>query len=349
MKKIDKKKPVLVTGGTGYIASWIVKYLLDDKRHVRATVRDKTDKVKTGHLLKMGKETDGNLELHEADLLKEGAFQEAMEGCELVIHAASPFFISGIKEPGEQLIKPALEGTRNVLSSAGKTGTVKRVVLTSSMVAIYGDATDITKTANGVLTEEDWNTSSSISHQPYPYSKTLAEKEAWTIAENQDNWDLVTINPGFVLGPSLTRRIDSTSIDIMCSMLNGKYKQGVPDLYFPVVDVRTVARAHILAADNPKASGRHILVSETATMLQMGQMIKEKFQDYPIPKRLAPKPILYIIGPLQGLSWKYLKLNIGIPLKIDNSRSIEQLNVEYLPIKTTLQEHATQVIQDGLV
>ncbi len=350
MALIDKSKPVLVTGATGYIASWIIKYLIDEGFMVNGTVRNLTNKDKIAHLKEIGKKRKGNLQLFEADLLKPGSFSKAMQNCELVIHTASPFFVQGIKDPENQLIKPAREGTVNVLESVNNTESVKRVVLTSSVAAIYGDALDIKQTREGFFTEEDWNNSSTIQHQPYSYSKTLAEKEAWKIAKQQKRWDLVTINPGFVMGPSLSKRVDSTSIDFIRSMVNGKYASGVPDLYFSIVDVRDVARAHINAGIRENASGRHILVEDVKHTLDMASILKEKFHNrYKIPTRKLPNFMLYLVGPFAGFKWKYLKRNLGIPYKFSNAYSKEDLGIEYRPVSQTLIEHVDQLDRDGLI
>lgn len=125
-----------------------------------------------------------------------------MAGCELVMHTASPFLLQGVTDAQESLVRPALEGTRNVLDSVNRTESVKRVVLTSSVVAIYGDARESRDVPGGVFTEDQWNTTSSVDHQPYSYSKTVAEQEAWKYQKAQNRWDLVTIHPGLVLGPS---------------------------------------------------------------------------------------------------------------------------------------------------
>lgn len=153
MKTIDRTKPVLVTGGTGYLASWIVKQLLDQGFEVRTTVRNLAQKDKYAHLTALAVKSTGVLQFFEADLLKKGSFTEAMAGCELVIHTASPFKISGIKNAQKELIEPALEGTRNVLDTVNASESIKRVVLTSSVAAIFGDAIDIQKTENGTFTE----------------------------------------------------------------------------------------------------------------------------------------------------------------------------------------------------
>jgi uncharacterized protein YbjT (DUF2867 family) len=107
MKVIDKGMPVMVTGGSGYIASWIIKMLLEEGTNVNATVRDPFDVQKVEHLTALAKASVGELKLFKADLLDPGSFDEPMRGCELVIHTASPFFITRAKNPEEELIRPA--------------------------------------------------------------------------------------------------------------------------------------------------------------------------------------------------------------------------------------------------
>jgi len=340
----------LVTGGTGYIASWVVKYLLEQGQTVHTTVRDKQNEEKNKHLIDLDKKLPGSLKIFEADLLKEGSFKKAMEGVDNVIHMASPFKVSGIKNPQKQLIDPALKGTQNVLDTVNATESVKRVVLTSSVVAIYGDNSDIYNTENGYFTELHWNKTSNLKNQPYAYSKTVAEQEAWNYERNQDRWKLVTINPGFVMGPSLSQRTDSTSISFMRSLLKGDFKQGLPDLYFGVVDVRDVANAHIKASQQENANGRHIMVSESMPAIEMVNILRNDFDSkYPLPKKKLPKSMLYIFGPMQGFKWKYIRKNIGVPLKFDNSYSKENLGIKFTPVKDTLIEHANQLVQNNLI
>ncbi len=349
MQTIDQSKPVLVTGGTGYLASWIIKQLLDEGKEVRTTVRDLSQKNKSAHLTALAVKSKGTLTFYEADLLKKGSFAEAMAGCELVIHTASPFKISGLKNAQKELIEPALEGTKNVLESVNATESVKRVVLTSSIVAIYGDAVDIYKTANEIFSEDDWNFSSSVDHQPYPYSKTLAEKLAWEMAGKQTRWDLLTINPGFIMGPSLSKRTDSTSIDIMIQLATGKFKTGVPSGKMGFVDVRDVAKAHILAGFSPTASGRHICVSDQKTFLDMANVIKANYPKYPLPTGFVPKWLFWLIAPFAGFTRKYVKLNVGIDLQFDNGYIRKDLGIEFIPFEKTISDHFEQVLNDGIV
>lgn len=349
MKTLDRTKPVLVTGGTGYLASWIVKQLLDQGFEVRTTVRNLAQKDKYAHLTALAVKSTGVLQFFEADLLKKGSFTEAMAGCELVIHTASPFKISGIKNAQKELIEPALEGTRNVLETVNASESVKRVVLTSSVAAIYGDAIDIQKTENRVFTEAHWNTTSSAEHQPYPFSKVQAEKLAWQMAEKQSRWDLVVINPGFIMGPSLTKRIDSTSVEIMIQMATGKFKSGAPSGDMSFVDVRDVAKAHIMAGFTPNASGRHICTSADKSFLELADVIRADYPEFPLPKKFVPKWLFSLIAPFIGFSRKYVKLNVGYDLRTDNSYIKKDLGMEFLPFEQTISDHFKQLLADGII
>lgn len=343
-------KKILVTGGTGYIGSWVVKYLLEDDNIVRVMVRDKSRTDKTQHLQDIAKNAKGKLEFWEADLMKEGSFDEAMQGCEIVYHLASPFVIGNVKNPYEKLINPALKGTENVLNSVNKTASVTTVALTSSIVSIVGDNIDVLQTKDGIFTEDNWNTTSSATHNPYPYSKVLAEKRAWEIHGAQDHWRLVVLNPGFVMGPSLTRNSDSASIGFMLDFLKGKQKMGVPDLELTFVDVRDIAKAHILAAESPKAKGRHIITSKTLTMLEFSNIIKEKYgQQFTLPEGELPKFLLYLVGWTQGVSWQFIKKNIGYSREFDNSKSKTDLGMQYIPIEKTVIDHVEQLLEIGAV
>ncbi len=340
----------LVTGGTGYIASWIIKYLLEGGYSVNTTVRNAKDDRKITHLINIEKENPGRLRFFDADLNKPGSFDDAMANSDYLIHSASPFRVQGIKNPMKELIEPAVNGTANVLGSALKSDKIKRVVLTSSVASVYGDNSEIKAKPNGAFTEDDWNETSNAKHQPYSYSKKLAEKKAWEIAKSQDQWDLVTINPGFVIGPSLSKRVDGTSVNFILSMADGRFKTGIPDLYFGLVDVRDVARAHILAATGPSVSGRYILVSESMAVIGMSRILTDLFDHrFPFPKSTLPKWLFYLIGPFMGFSYKYVRDNVGIPLKFDNSKSIKSLGINYKPVSSTLKDHIEQLVKDSIL
>lgn len=342
-------KTVLVTGGTGYVGSWVTKNLLEKGYAVRLAVRDKSKEQKYKHLFEIEKKTEGTLELWEADLLKDGSFDQAAEGSDALMHIASPFKLN-IKDPQTELVDPALKGTRNVLGAASKSSTVKKVVLTSSVVAVHGDNIDMTELGIDEFTEEHFNYSSSLSHQPYPYSKVLAEKEAWKIHDAQSDWKLVVMNPSFVMGPSLTKSTASESLNFMTEILKGKYYTGVPHLQISFVDVRDVASAHIAALENDNAKGRHILSERTESMFNFTQLIKKKYGDqYKLPLMESPKFMLYILGWMYGVTVKFISRNVGHPLKVNNSKSKKELGVVYTPIEQTIEDMVEQMKKDGIV
>ncbi|MCB2199480.1 NAD-dependent epimerase/dehydratase family protein [bacterium] len=352
MPMIDKTKPVLVTGATGYVAGWLVKLLLEDGLTVNAAVRDPNNQKKIQHLVDIANASSGTIRFFKSDLLEDGSYAEAMEGCELVYHTASPFSTS-VEDPVKQLIEPAVNGTRNVLEQANRTEAVKRVVLTSSCAAIYGDNADVHRAPNGILTEEVWNTSSTSTHQPYSYSKVSAEKEAWKIAGEQSRWDLVVINPSFVMGPSMNpKQTTSESFQLVKQLGDGTLKSGVPRMGIGVVDVREVAFAHMKAGFLPEAEGRHILSGHNSSFYGLAQALLPTFGDrYPIPKRALPKSLVWLLGPMinKALTRKTVSLNVDVAFKADNTKSREKLGVEYRPLEESMRDMFQQMIDEGLL
>ncbi len=134
---------VMITGASGYIAGWIVKLLLEAGHTVHATVRDPNKAASVAHLNAIAEKAPGTLKLFKADLLDADSFDAAMQGCDILMHTASPFVLDGFTDANEALVRPAVEGTRNVLNAALRCDTLKRVVLTSSVASVYGDATDM--------------------------------------------------------------------------------------------------------------------------------------------------------------------------------------------------------------
>ncbi len=335
-------KIVLVTGGTGYLGSWVVQDLLHKGYSVRVAVRSMANRQKFSHLL--GFEGADRLSLFEADLLCKGAFDLAAEGADAIIHMASPFTLR-YRNAMEDLIVPALEGTRNVLGAASKSSTVKRVVLTSSIAAVFGDNADFKELGIDEISENYFNFSSTLTHQPYSYSKVEAEREAWRICNEQRRWSLVVINPTLVMGPSLTRESNSESIQIMSDLIGGKYRLGVPYMQFGFVDVRDVANAHIQALETDNAQGRYILVANVASLLELSNSIARAFPNrFKLPRRTVPKALLYIVGWLFRFSPKFIKRNVGYSIKISNRRSVEELGLCYTNFDTTVGDMVTQML-----
>ncbi len=339
----------MVTGATGYVAGWLVKKLLEEGLTVHAAVRAPDNKNKTEHLDKIAANSPGSIEYFKSDLLQPGSYAEAMKDCELVFHTASPF-TSNFKDAQKDLVDPAVKGTKNVLEQANKTESVKRIVLTSSCAAIYTDCSDLKNTPNGVLTEDIWNTSASLEYQPYSYSKTLAEKEAWKIYEKQSRWDLVVINPSLVMGPPLNPlSTTSESFTLIKQLGDGTLRFGAPNIGIGIVDVRDVAIAHYQAAFTPEAKGRHITSGHNSSFLEMARVLRPKYGDkYPIPNKSLPKWLLMLIGPMvnKTLSRKFIRNNVNLPWMADNSKSINELGLTYRPLKETMND-AFQVLIDN--
>ncbi|MFK8037269.1 MAG: NAD-dependent epimerase/dehydratase family protein [Crocinitomicaceae bacterium] len=352
MTAIDKTKPVMVTGANGYVASWLVKQLLEEGLTVHAAVRNPNDDKKVGHLKDVAKGTKGELKFFKADLMTQDAYAEAMKDCELVYHTASPFTME-VKDPQKDLIEPAEQGTANVLNTASATPSVKRVVITSSCAAIYSDAIDCQNAPNGVLTEDVWNTSSSLEYQPYSYSKTLAEKKAWEIQKSQKTWDLVTINPSFVMGPALNAKaITSESYNILKQLGDGTMKMGVPKMGVGVVDVRDVAEAHFQAGFTPKAEGRYITSAHNTNFLGMAESLADQFGDkLPLPTRALPKWLLLAVGPMVNklFSRKMIRNNVNVEFNADNSKIKKDLGLKFRPLKETMVDSFNLLIDEGIL
>lgn len=341
---VGTASPVMVTGATGYLGSWVTKGLLDAGVTVHAAVRDPQNASKVAHLNRLAEQAPGTLHLFAGDLLRPGSYDQAMEGCSIVIHTASPF-IRAVADPQRDLVAPALQGTRNVLAGVERTPSVTRVVLTSSIAAMYGDAVDIRRYPGRIVTETCWNTTSSLSHEPYPYSKTLAEKEAWRLAERQDRWSLVTINPSMILGPSLNSAPTSDSFSTIRMLIDGTTRLGAPRVGISVVDVREVAQAHIAAAFLSEAHGRYITSAEDTDVFALTSTLLPRFGgSLPLPRRAAPRPVVIALAPALGQTRTYIRRNVGHAVRVDASRSRLELGTRYRPAQASMEEMVEQML-----
>ncbi|XP_073129205.1 phenylacetaldehyde reductase-like [Henckelia pumila] len=275
-------KVVCVTGASGYIASWLVKLLLQRGYIVKATVRNLSDPNKVTHLKRLEGAKE-RLQLFEANLIEDGSFDSAVHGCEGVFHTASPALAAATAtDPQVELIEPAVKGTLNVLKSCSKEPSVRRVVVTSSIVAVMfnrrpqgPDArVDETWFSDPVFCEEikAW----------YCLSKTLAEEAAWKFSK-ENGIDLVVINPGYVIGPLLQPTLNTTSEEFVSLI---KDKKLYP--YYVFDDVRDVARAHILAFENPSASGRYILTGKARLPEEVLEVLQKLYPSLGLPKINTP-------------------------------------------------------------
>ncbi|KAG6710882.1 hypothetical protein I3842_05G025300 [Carya illinoinensis] len=273
------EKVVCVTGASGYIASWLVKLLLQRGYTVNASVRDPNDPKKTEHLLMLDGAKE-RLHLFKADLLEEGSFDSLVDGCEGVFHTASPVDFSA-NDPQAELIEPAVKGTLNVLRSCAKFSSVKRVVLTSSMAAVVYSGKPLTP---DVVVDETWISDPAICEKSklwYVLSKTLAEKAAWEFSK-ENGIDMVAMLPWWVTGPLLQPTLNAT-LEPFLKLVKGA--ESLPFIYPAWVDVRDVANAHILAFENPSASGRYCLVGRVLQFSEFVKLIRDLFPDINLPEK----------------------------------------------------------------
>jgi len=278
-----------------------------------------------------------------------GSFDEVVKGCECVMHTASPFVLT-VSDPQKDLVDPAVLGTRTVLTSCANSGTVKRVVLTSSMAAI----TDSPE-PNHVYSEFDWNKTSSLNRNPYYFSKTLAEKEAWIFTQAlpiEKKFSLVVINPVVVIGPEHNPASINPSNEIFQKLLTGGFP-GILSLCWPLVDVRDVAKAHIVVMENRSAEGRFIVCNESIWMKDVVAMIKDQYSKYALPKidlSCSVGNLLVNFGSFfqeSGMG-QYLRTNIGRSIAFDTAK-IRGLGMEFIPLQKSIFNTCDSLIVHGHV
>lgn len=337
-----------VTGATGYVAGVLVHRLLAAGHTVHGTVRDPTANAKTAHLRALPGAQE-RLSLYKADLMDPSSFDEAVRGCEYVFHVASPFVLNVKEDEVEKrLVGPAVQGTTSVLQAVTKAGGVKAVVLTSSVAAVYGKLDE--RGEGHVFTEEDWDISASPTYNPYSYSKTVAERKAWELYEQQANqpnaWRLATINPAFVMGPPLSLS-PAESISFCTSMLSGKFSFIAPAIAMGWVDVEDVAAAHVLAAITPNAQGRYVCVGETGDMVSMLRRAGAKCQ--PPRKFVGPSPPRWVWWTLcnvfRALPWELVATSLNKELKFDTSKIKRDLGVRFKDPAESIADMAVAIEQ----
>ncbi|KAF0690012.1 Aste57867_18574 [Aphanomyces stellatus] len=336
-------KTVLVTGATGYIASHTIQQLLEKTDFaVRGTVRNLQDKAKFAHLTALP-HADTRLELVQADLLDAASWAPAVRGCVSVFHIASPY-IMAIQDAQKDLVEPAEQGTENVLRAAIAESSVTDIVLTSSIAAIAPEPIP-----GHVITEADWNTTSSLDWNPYPYSKVCAEKKAWALMDGVQDTRLVVLNPGLVIGPTLSKGIN-TSVAVSIGMFNGQVPAMV-NLSWCVVDVRDVALAHILALQTATASGRYLLFGQICSMQEFAAVFRAKFPTAKhIPTWTVPNWVAWLASFKESrATGQYMRSNVGFPFEADNSKSTRELGMTYRPVQASLVDMIDDAVKWGLI
>ncbi|MBL4757745.1 MAG: NAD-dependent epimerase/dehydratase family protein [Rhizobiales bacterium] len=325
---------ILVSGASGFIASHIIEKLLAAGSEIVGTVRDPANYEKTAHLMTM-KGAETHLTLVAADLNDSDPFSDYVD-VDIIMHTASPYVLT-VKNAQRDLVAPAVNGTLSMLTAAAKSKRVRRVILTSSMAAVT-DEPD-----GRLLTEADWNNESSLTRNPYFYSKVLAERAAWDFMKRENpHFDLIVINPFLVIGPAHTASIN-TSHQILVDLVNGNFP-AIIDLTWGFVDVRDVADAHIAAANIQAASGRYVCATATIDMSKVVDIARANGWGH------AKLPKMSLTGPLGTALTKlasytqpsgagsYLRTHVGRALRFDNSKIRNELAINFRSPETSIRD-----------
>jgi nucleoside-diphosphate-sugar epimerase len=331
---------VLVTGATGFIAGHCIEELLSHGYAVRGTVRDKAT-ANVAHLNAIAQNTGGELEFAQASLDDDQGWPEAVTGCDYIWHLASPVPARLPRDEAE-LIRPAVDGTLRVLRAAAQSSTVQRVVMTSSTDAIVHGHTG----PGQVSTEADWSVPEKLA--PYPKSKMHAERVAWDFTANHP-LELVTINPGLVLGP-LLRKQQATSMEVIRLLLARKLP-AVPRLSFAPVDVRDIAAAHRLAMETPGAAGhRYICASPAMWMGEIADVLATSFgpHGYRVPTRTLPYWLMWANARFDQtirLALSYY----GVPVLVSADKARQELGWIPRPASESIVAAGESLIHHGIV
>ncbi|KGN45220.1 cinnamoyl-CoA reductase 1 [Cucumis sativus] len=308
---------VCVTGAGGFIASWIVKLLLHKGYFVRGTLRNPED-PKNGHLREL-EGAEERLSLYKADLLDLESLKAAIDGCDGVFHTASP-----VTDDPEQMVEPAVNGTKNVIIAAAEAN-VRRVVFTSSIGAVYMDPN---RGPDDIVDESCWSDLEFCKNTKnwYCYGKAVAEQAAWEVAKEK-GVDLVVVNPVLVLGPLLQSTINASIIHIL------KYLTGSAKTYAnsvqAYVHVKDVALAHILVYETPSAAGRYLCAESVLHRGEVVEILAKLFPEYPVPTKCSDE-----VNPRKK-AYKF------------SNKKLKELGLEFTPAKQCLYDTVKSLQEKG--
>ncbi|MGV3712088.1 SDR family oxidoreductase [Pseudolysinimonas sp.] len=331
---------VLVTGGSGFIASWCIVRLLEAGYDVRTTVRSLSREARVRDQLHTGVEfDDSRLTVVAADLQNDAGWSEATDGIDYVLHVASPTLRHGLVDEGE-MVAAARGGVLRVLGAARDAG-VKRVVLTSASGAIvYGHASEARP-----FTEEDW-TDVTADIPAYQKSKTLAERAAWEFIEKEGaGMELAVVNPTAVLGPMLGND-DPPSLRTISGMLSGALPV-CPPFGTGWVDVRDVADLHVTAMTDPGAVGQRFIAiaGPSLRVVQIARILRERLGDRAskVPTREMPLFVARVMGAFNP-ALRSLRPQLGHDFPATGAKAERVLGWKPRPIEETIVDTAESIL-----
>lgn len=330
-------KRVLLTGVSGFVGQHCAVELLKNGYIVRGSIRNISKEKEVREGIAKVIDAKNNLEFCQLDLLSDKGWDKAMEGCDYLLHVASPFVIAEPKDENE-MIKPAVEGTLRALNAAKKAG-VKKVVLTSSTVAMTGD-----KKKNH-LTQESWTNSKTDKVSAYMKSKTLAEKAAWDFYKNQDSsskMELTVVNPGPIYGPTLTGNLSGASMSMIRDIITGKVPM-LPNANYVMSDVRDIAQIHVQAIENDQSNGQRFIVTseQPYSFLSVASILKKNGYKKANPKK-APSFLLKFMSIFSS-EMKGMLPFVDSMVTADITLTKKTFNWQPIPFEKTIVDTAKSI------
>ena len=332
---------VLVSGGSGYIAGFLIRQLLAEGWTVHTTVRSLAREAAVRELLAVD---NSRLKFFAADLNADAGWAEAVARCSHVAHVASPL-PAGVPKDADELIVPARDGALRALRAAKAAG-VKRFVMTSSVAAIsYGRGRGVHH-----FTEADWTDLSKPGLSPYIQSKTVAERAArdW-VAQEGGSIEYCSINPSVVLGPVWSRDY-SASLVIVKKLLDGSMG-ATPDVGFGIVDVRDVADLHVRALKAPGMAGERFIASGRFMKLrEIAEVLRAQLgvDAHKVTTRNVPDWLVRIAAHFNPLA-KAVVGELGNVRNQDASHAKAVLGWQTRPVEQSIVDSARSLIELGIV
>ncbi|XWS77210.1 hypothetical protein CRYUN_Cryun01aG0242100 [Craigia yunnanensis] len=278
------KGTLCVTGGTGYIGSWLIKVLLEQGYAVHTTVRADPGNKRDLSFLTSLPGADEKLKIFTADLCCPESFDAAIEGCTGVLHIAAPVDFPE-NEPEAVVIQNAIDGSLGILKSCLRSKTVKRVVYTSSIAAVYFNSKNEDMMDESYWTDVDYVRELKSYVSSYAISKTLTEKAVVDFAA-EHGLDLVTVIPPMVVGPFICPKMQGSVRAALAPILGNRNDYSFL-INAAMVHIDDLSRALIFLLEHPEAKGRYNCSSDTVTIQKIFEILSANYPEFTLKDSLA--------------------------------------------------------------